>query len=147
MSCELGSWYSFFSKKTFSLNLSSTGKWLNSSPDSRTQVTPSILATWCEEPTHRKRPWCWERLKAGGKGDDRGWDDWMAPPTRWTWIWVSSGSWWWTGSPGVLQSMGSQRVRYDWALNWIEEEHNSRESLQKFIEPHPKGWKFKGREL
>ena len=67
-----------------------------------------------------KRPWCWERLKAG-KGDDRGWDGWMASPTHWTWIWASSGSWWWTGKPGTLQSMGSQRVRHDWVteLNWI----------------------------
>ena len=64
--------------------------------------------------THLKRPWCWERLKAGGEGDDRGWDGWMASPTRWTWVWVGSGSWWWTGKPGVLQSMGLQRVRHDW---------------------------------
>ena len=81
----------------------------------------SILkATWCEELTHWKRPWCWERLKVGGEGDDRGWDGWMASLTRWTWIWVGSGSWWWTGKPDVLQSMGSQRVWYDWAteLNW-----------------------------
>ena len=78
------------------------------------------LATWCEELTHLKRPWCWERLKAGGKGDDRGWDDWIASLTRWTWVWANSGSWWWTGRPGVLQSMGSQRVGHDWEiqLNW-----------------------------
>ena len=78
---------------------------------------------WCEELTHWKRPWCRERLKAGGEGDDRGWDGWMPSPTQWTWAWASSGSWWWTRRPGVLQSMGSQRVRYDdWAteLNWIE---------------------------
>ena len=55
-----------------------------------------------------KRSWCWERLKAGGKGGDRGWDDWMASPTQWPWIWASSGRWWWTGKPGVLWSMGSQ---------------------------------------
>ena len=61
---------------------------------------------WCEELTHWNRPWCWERLKVGGEGDDRGWDGWMASPTQWTWDWVNSGSWWWTGSPGVLQSMG-----------------------------------------
>ena len=73
------------------------------------------LATWCEELTHLKRPWCWERLKAGVEGDDRGWDGWMASPTWWPWIWVSSGSWRWTGKPGVLRSMGSQRVRHDWA--------------------------------
>ena len=64
---------------------------------------------------HWKRPWCWERLKAGEEGDDRGWDGWMASPTRWTWVWASCRSWWWTGRPGVLQFMGSQRVRQDWA--------------------------------
>ena len=63
-----------------------------------------------------------ERLKVGGEGDDRGWDAWMASPTRWTWVWVGSGSWWWTGRPGVLQSMGLQRVGHDWAteLNWTD---------------------------
>ena len=75
---------------------------------------PSILATWCEELTHLKRPWCWERLRAGGEGDNRGRDGWMASPTQWTWVWVNFGSWWWTGRPGVLQFMGSQRVRHDW---------------------------------
>ena len=62
----------------------------------------------------------WERLKARGEGDDRGWGGWIASPTRWTWVWASSGSWWWTGKPGVLQSMGWQKVRHDWAaeLNW-----------------------------
>ena len=81
----------------------------------------NTLATWCKELTHLKRPWCWERLKAGGEGDDRGWDGWMASTTQWTWVWVNSGSWWWTGRPGVLQSMGLQRVRQDWAteLNWM----------------------------
>ena len=61
----------------------------------------NILATWCEELTHLKRPWCWEWLRAGGEEDDRGWDGWMASPTWWTWVWVNSGSWWWTGRPGV----------------------------------------------
>ena len=80
------------------------------------------LATWCKELTHWKRPWCWERLKVGEEGDDRGWDYWMASRTQWTWVWVNSGSWWWTGRPGVLQSMRSQRVRHDWEieLNWTE---------------------------
>ena len=80
-----------------------------------------------------KRPWCWERLKAGGEGDDRGWDGWMASPTRWTWVWVSSGSWWWTGKPGVLQCMGLQRVGHDWMteLNWTE-----LRSLKAFVENH-----------
>ena len=80
------------------------------------------LVTCCEELTHLKRPWCWERLKAGGEGDDRGWDGWMASLTRWTWVWVNSGSWWWTGRPGVLRFMGSQRVGHDWVteLNWTK---------------------------
>ena len=84
----------------------------------------NTLATWCEELTHWKRPWCWERLKVGGEGDDRGWDGWMASPTRWTWVWASAGSWWWTGRPGVLQSMVLRRVGHDWAteLNWTEPE-------------------------
>ena len=61
-----------------------------------------------------------ERLKAGREGDDRGWDGWMASLTQWTWVWVNSGSWWWTGRLGMLQSVGSQRVRHDWVteLNW-----------------------------
>ena len=78
-------------------------------------------ATWCKELTHWKRLWCWERLKAGGEGDNREQDGWMASPTQWAWVWVNSGSWWWTGRPGVLQSMGSQRVGHDWAtteVNW-----------------------------
>ena len=80
----------------------------------------NTVATWCEDLTHLKRPWCWERLKAGGEGDDRGWDDWMASLTRWTWVWASSGSWWWTGRPGMLQSVGLKRVRHDWVteLSW-----------------------------
>ena len=82
----------------------------------------NTLATWCKEPTHWKRPWCWERLRAGGEGDDRGWDGWMASPTWWAWVWAGFGSWWWTGKPDVLQSIGSQRVRHDWAteLNWTD---------------------------
>ena len=70
----------------------------------------------CNSLTHLKKPWCWERLKVGGKGDDRGWDGWMASPVQWTWVWVwGSGSWWWTGKPDGLQSMESQRVRHNWA--------------------------------
>ena len=61
-------------------------------------------------------------IGAGGEGDNRGWDGWMASPTQWTWVWVNSGSWRWTGRPGMLQPMGSQRVRHDWAteLNWTD---------------------------
>ena len=62
-----------------------------------------------------ERPWCWERLRAGGEGDDRGWDGWRATPTQWAWVWVNSRSWWWTRRPGVLRFMGSQRVWHDWA--------------------------------
>ena len=67
-----------------------------------------------------EKTWCWERLNEGGEGDNRGWDGWMASPTQWTWVWVDPGSWWWTGRPGVLWFMGSQRVGHDWAteLNW-----------------------------
>ena len=68
-----------------------------------------------EELANWKRPWCWERLKAGGEGDHRGWDGRMASMTQWTWVWVSSGSWWWTGKPGVLQSIGLWRVGHDLA--------------------------------
>ena len=77
--------------------------------------------TSCEELTYWKRPWCWEGLGAGGEGDDRGWDGWMASLTRWAWVWVNSRSWWWTERPGVLRFMGSQRVGHDWAteLNWL----------------------------
>ena len=84
----------------------------------------NTLATWCEELTRLKRSWCWERLKTGGEGEDRGWDDWMGSPTQWTWVWVNSGSWWWTGRPGVLWFMGSQRVGHNWTteLNWTREE-------------------------
>ena len=87
--------------------------------------TSNTLATWCEELTHGKRPWCWERLKAGKEGDNRGWDGWMASLTQWSWVWVDSGSWWWTGRPGMLQSMGLQRVGHDWAteLNWMSIDH------------------------
>ena len=74
----------------------------------RTDAESEALATWWEGLTHWKRPWCWERLKAGGEGDERGWDDRMASPTLWTWVWASSRCWWWTGKPGTLQSMGSQ---------------------------------------
>ena len=83
-------------------------------------LNSNTLATWCEELTHLKRPWCWERLKAGEEGDDGGWDGWIASLTRWTWVWASSVSWWWTGKPGMLKSMGSQIVGHNWVtkMNW-----------------------------
>ena len=82
----------------------------------------NTLAIWCKELTHWKISWWWERLKAGEERDDRGWDGCMASRTRWTWIWVNCGSWWWTGRPGALRFMGSQRVGHDWVteLNWTE---------------------------
>ena len=85
------------------------------------KCSSTLAASW-EELTHWKRLWCWEGLGAGGEEDDRGWDGWMASLTQRTWVWVNSGSWWWTGRPGVLQFMGSQRVRHNWAtdLNWTE---------------------------
>ena len=88
--------------------------------------------------TDLKRPWCWERLKVGGEGDNRGWDGWMTSLTQRTWVWVNYRSWWWTGRPGVLQSMGLQRVGHDWAteLNWTDTYTPSLVSLH----PAPLGW-------
>ena len=98
----------------------------------------STLATWWEELTLCKRPWRWERLKVGGEGDDRGWDGWMASPTQWTWVWASSGSWWWTGNPSMLQSMGSQSQTQ--LSVWIEmTEHESRWADQ-YCPKGPHAW-------
>ena len=89
------------------------------SPDQLTDwfICPKVfntLVNWCKELTHWERLWCWERLKTGGEGNDRGWDSWMASPTQWKWVWENSRSWGWTRGPGVLQSVGSQRVEPDW---------------------------------
>ena len=93
----------------------------------RTDAEADTPILW---PPHAKswltgKDWCWEGLGAGGEGDDRGWDGWMASPTWWTWVWVNSVSWWWTGRPGVLRFMGSQRVGHDWVteLNWTKQKH------------------------
>ena len=82
----------------------------------RTDAEAETPILWLpdEKSSLLKRPWCWERLRAG-EGDDRGWDGWMASLTQRTWVWVGSGSWWWTGRPGMLRFMGSQGVGYDWA--------------------------------
>ena len=95
----------------------------------------NTLATSWEVLAQWKRPSCCEGLGAGGEGDDRGWDGWMASPIQWTWVWVNSGSWWWTGRPGVLWFMGSQRVGHDWVieLNWTE--HNVNVLKLKFSPP------------
>ena len=90
----------------------------------------NTLATWCEELAHLERPWCWERLKVGREGDDRGWDGWMPSLTQWTWVWVNSGSWWWTGRTGVLQSNGSQRVGHDWETSLQRSMQRNREKQQ-----------------
>ena len=81
----------------------------------------SMLATWCKELTHLKRPWFWARLKMG-EGADREWGSWMASPTQWTWVSVNSSRWWWTGRPSMLLSMGLQTVGHNWVteLNWTE---------------------------
>ena len=88
-----------------------------------------------------KTLWCWERLKAGREGDNRGWDGWMASPTQRTWVWVNFRCWWWTGRPGVMQSMGSQRVRHDWEteLNWWVANFYDTGSKLKFKELRMKG--------
>ena len=90
----------------------------------------NTLATWCEEMTHLKRLWCWERFKAGGEGNDRGWHGWMASLTQWTWVWVGSRKWWRTENPDMLQSMGLQGVGHEWAteLNWTEEPSSLQQS-------------------
>ena len=90
----------------------------------------NTLATWCEEMTHWKRPWCWERLKVWREVDDRGGDDWMASWTRWKWVWARFRSWWWTGKPGVLQSMGSQSQTQ--LSDWTELSWTDATSLHKF---------------
>ena len=102
----------------------------------------NTLATWWEELTHLKRPWCWERLKAGGEGDGGGCYGLMTSPTQWTWVWVDSGSWWLTGGPGVLCFTGSQRVIYDWVteLNWKIESPQRMSVLMKMRCYYSSGW-------
>ena len=99
------------------------------------------LATWFEELIHWKRPWCWERLGAGGEGDDRGWDGWMASPTWWTWVWVNSRSWWWAGRPGVLRFMASQRVRHDWVPELTEDFRTRADWAEPGLGPFSRQWR------
>ena len=98
----------------------------------------NTLATWCQEPTHWKRPWCWGRLKVGGWGDNRGWDGCMASPTQWTWVWANSGRKWRIEKPGMLQSIGSQGVRCDLAT---EQQH--KENLIGQIKLQPQNIQIK----
>ena len=88
----------------------------------------NTLATWCKELTHWKRIWCWERSKAGGEGDNREWDGWLASRTEWTWVWANSRSWWWTGKSGMLQSLGLQKVGHNWATQL-----NTQTSFEAFL--------------
>ena len=80
----------------------------------------NTLAIWCKELTHWKRPWSWERLRAGGEGDDRGWDGWMASLTRWTWVWASSGRWWRTGKLACCSPWGLRESDMTEQLNWTD---------------------------
>ena len=85
----------------------------------------NILATWCKELTHLKRPWCWERLRAGGEGDDRGWDGWMASPTQWTWVWVNSGVGDGQGGLGCCSPLGCKELDTTEQLNSLTEWFNN----------------------
>ena len=85
-----------------------------SAPSSEAEA--EALATWFKKPTNWKRAWCWERLREGGEGGNRGWNGWMASQTQWTWVWANSGRWWRIGKPDLQQSVGSQRVGHDWLL-------------------------------
>ena len=123
-------------------NLPPSLLWVFSSVQS-SSVAQSCL-TLCDPMIHHQLPesrsCCWERFGAGGGGDTRGWDGWMASPTRWAWVWVNSGSWWWTERPGVLQFMGSQRVGHDWAteLYWTELNQTHVHWVSDAIQPsHP----------
>ena len=105
--------------------------WIFSGRTDAEAETPIFWPPDYEELIHLKRPWCWERLRVGGKEDDRGWDGWMASPTQWTSVWVNSGSWWWSGRPGMLQYMGSQESDATEQLNWTE--LKARSSIPKLL--------------
>ena len=92
LNCGIGedSWESLDCKEIQQVNPKGNQSWIFiGRTDAETPIFCEVF-TWCEELTHWKRPWCWERLKKGGEGDDRGWDGWMASPTRWTWVWANS---------------------------------------------------------
>ena len=102
----------------------------------------NTLATSREELTHWKRPWCWEELGARGEGDDRRWDGWMASPTQCTWVWVDSGSWWWTGGLACCNSWGCKESDITERLNWTEPKGYS-QKVERFLSILVKCW-YKG---
>ena len=123
LNCGVGedSWESLDCKEIQPVNPKGNQSWIFYERTDDEAETP-ILWPPDVKSCHLKSPWCWRRLQVEGEGDDRGWYGWMASPTQWTWVWVNSRSSWWTGRPGVLQSMGLQRVRHNWVteLNWTD---------------------------
>ena len=125
LSCGVGedSWESLDSKEIQPVHPKGDQSWEFTERTDAEAETPMFwppdVNSWL---THLKRPWSWERLRAGGEGDDSGWDGWMVSLTQWTWVWLNSGSWRWTGRPGMLWFIGSQRIGQDWVteLNWTE---------------------------
>ena len=108
------------SKEIKPVNTKGKQSWIIHWKNRSSNWNSKTFATWWEELTPWKRPWFWERLKAGGEGDDREWDGWMVSLTLWTWIWASSRSWWWTMKPGMLHGPWCHRVEQKWLteLNW-----------------------------
>ena len=108
------------SKQIKAVNPKRTQSWIFIGRTDTEAKAPILWPPNAKKLTYWKRLWFWERSKAGGEGDGRGWDGWMESLTWWTSVWAGSGSWWWAGKPGVLQSLGSQRVGHDWVteLNW-----------------------------
>ena len=102
-----------YSKEIRPVNPKANQSWIFIGRADAEAEAPDTLATWCEALTYWKRHRCWGRWRAGGEGDDRGQDAWIASPTQWTWVWASFGRYWRTGKPGMLKFMGKQRVRHD----------------------------------
>ena len=107
------------SKEIKPVNPKGNWRWIFIGRTDAKSEAPNTLGTWCEELTHWKRPWRWERLRASGEGDSRGWDGWMASLTQWTWVSANSERWWRTGKPGMLQFTGSQDLDKAYQLNDI----------------------------
>ena len=119
LNCDVGedSWASLDCREFKPVHPKGNQSWIFIGRTDAEAGTPILWPPHAKNWLIGKRPWCWERLNAGGEGDDRGWDGWMASSTRWTWVWATSGSWWWTGKgkPGILQSLGLQRLGHAWA--------------------------------